>query len=79
MPGVKWLELHAFHLSRLALPGRDDRVGYSGPKPSALTYLDRRGPRAWSGWVFLGYLEALRNLAYVLLSGEQEDPYAPTI
>jgi len=62
----------------MALPGRDDRVGYSGPKPSALTYLDRRGPRAWSG-VFLGYLDALRNLAYVLLSGVQEDPYAPTI
>src|SRR6202040_332415 len=49
VPGVKWLELHAFHFSRMALPGRDDRVGYSGPKPSALTYLDRRGPRAWSG------------------------------
>jgi len=35
--------------------------------------LGRRGPRAWSERVFLGYLDALRNLAYVLLFGVQED------
>jgi len=35
--------------------------------------LGRRAPRAWSERVFLGYLDALCNLACVLLFGVQED------
>jgi len=37
MPGLKWLTLHALHLRRPALPGRDDRVGNSRAKWPALS------------------------------------------